>query len=86
MIEKPRNKVYLPIPPEVEQIGKIVLDAAYQVHTALGPGLLESVYEACLAYEIRKSGFVVETHLPVPVIYINFNTLRLKDGIKRMVR
>jgi GxxExxY protein len=36
---------------EVEKVGKAVLDAAYKVHTALGPGLLEAVFEACLAYE-----------------------------------
>jgi len=46
-----------------------MLDAAFKVHTSLGPGLLESVYEACLAYEIRKSGMTVETQVALPVIY-----------------
>ena len=136
MNEKPEKRVFLPIPPEVERNGKIVLDAAYKIHTALGPGLLESVYEACLAYEIRKTGVRVETQVAMPVIYedvsvesglrldllvaqcviveikaverlvplheaqlltylrisglrlgfiINFNSLRLKEGIKRMI-
>ena len=40
-----------------------------KVHTALGPGLLESAYEACLAYELRKGGLNVETQVPLPVIY-----------------
>lgn len=40
-----------------------------RVHTALGPGQLESAYEACLAYELRKQGLSVETQVPLPVIY-----------------
>jgi GxxExxY protein len=67
-----KARVFLPIPPEVERIGKAVLDAAYRVHTTLGPGLLESVYETCLAFEIRDSGLLVETQVPVPVTYKNF--------------
>ena len=46
-----------------------VLRAAFKVHTALGPGLLESVYEAVLAYELRKAGLHVETQKPIPVRY-----------------
>jgi GxxExxY protein len=113
-----------------------VIKAAMKVHSVLGPGLLESAYEACLAYELKKAGFNVEAQLGLPLIYdeitlelgyridlvvnklvivelkcveeisrlhqaqllsylklsnvnlgllINFNVLRLKDGIKRMV-
>jgi len=51
------------VPTEVEQIGKIVLAAAFKVHMALGPGLLESVYRACTAYEIRQHGKQVETEV-----------------------
>lgn len=50
-------------------IGKIVVDCAFQVHTRLGPGLLESVYEVALAYEQRKRGLVVERQVPIPVVY-----------------
>ena len=46
-----------------------IVDAAMRVHTALGPGLLESAYEACLAYELRKRGMRVETQVPLPVVY-----------------
>ena len=46
-----------------------VIDAAMRVHTALGPGLLESAYEACLAHELRKRGFRVETQVALPVTY-----------------
>lgn len=72
-------RVFASIPAEVERVGKAVLDAAYRVHTTLGPGLLESVYEACLAYEIRESGLLVETQGAVPVIY---KKIRLEDGLR----
>ena len=68
MNSSPR-KVFQPIAPDVERVGKAFLDAAFKVHTALGPGLLESVYETTVAYEIRKSGLTVVTQLPVPIIY-----------------
>jgi GxxExxY protein len=48
-----------------------VVDAAMKVHSALGPGLLESAYEACVAYELRKRGLKVLTQEPLPVIYDN---------------
>ena len=54
---------------EIEHIGKAVLDAAFHVHTILGPGLLESVYEAALSVELRKRGFRVECQKPVAVTY-----------------
>ena len=52
-----------------EIIGKAVLDAAFKVHTALGPGLLESVYEAALTIELRKQGLATERQKEVPVYY-----------------
>lgn len=64
-----RKKLYAPIPPNVEKIGKSILDAAYKVHTALGPGLLESVYETCTAYEITQCGLRVATQIALPVTY-----------------
>jgi len=54
---------------EVERIGAQVVDAGYTVHQALGPGLLESVYEACLAHELGKRGLTVRTQVPMPVTY-----------------
>ena len=131
-----QKKIYAPIAADVEKVGKTVLDAAFKVHTAPGPGLLESVYETCTAFEIRESGLLVATQVALPVVYrdiqmdaglrldmlvencvivefksvenmnpiyeaqlltylkltglrlgflINFNVVRLKDGIKRMV-
>jgi GxxExxY protein len=46
-----------------------VVDAAMKVHSALGPGLLESAYEACLVHELRKRGLRVDTQVAVPVLY-----------------
>lgn len=65
----PRN--FDPIPQEIEALATIVVDAALKVHRTLGPGLLESVYELCLAYELRKRGLNVQTQVQVPVIYDN---------------
>lgn len=46
-----------------------VVDAAMRVHSALGPGLLESAYVACLAYELRRRGFRVSVQHPLPIVY-----------------
>ena len=73
------KKVFEPISPDVEKIGKAVLDAAFKVHTALGPGLLESVYETTVAYEIRKGGLLVETQVAMPIIYDN---TKLESGLR----
>jgi GxxExxY protein len=58
-----------PISSRTEEIAKIVLDAAHQVHTALGPGLLESVYEVCLVHELHLKNIQVKSQLTLPVIY-----------------
>jgi GxxExxY protein len=126
----------VPVSDEVNRIGRSVMDAAFVVHKELGPGLLESVYEHCLAEELTLAGLRVERQIAVPVSYrdaqldvgfrldlrvegkviveiksidalasihtaqvltylrfsrlrlgylINFNTLRLKDGLRRLV-
>jgi GxxExxY protein len=54
---------------EEDRLRKLILDAAFRVHSALGPGLLESAYEACLAYELRNEGLNVATQVPLPLIY-----------------
>jgi len=51
------------------EIAKKVLDAAFVVHTKLGSGLLESVYEVVLAHELRKAGILVERQKPMPITY-----------------
>jgi GxxExxY protein len=51
------------------EVAKLIVDAAFTVHTRLGPGLLESVYEAILEYELTKRGLNVVHQRPMPVIY-----------------
>jgi GxxExxY protein len=51
------------------EISRIVVDVSYKIHTKLGPGLLESVYEAILYYELSKRGLNVERQKPLPVIW-----------------
>jgi len=53
----------------IEEIFKKVLDCSFTVHTALGPGLLESAYEECLYYELIQAGLKVEKQKPLPLIY-----------------
>jgi len=60
---------HAPIPPEVDRIAKLVVDAAYTVHRSLGPGLLESVYEACMAHELRKRDVGYRAQVSLPIIY-----------------
>ncbi len=50
-------------------IARVIVDAAYKIHTTLGPGLLESVYEAIMAYELEQRGLQVTRQQPVPVAY-----------------
>ena len=54
---------------EIEEVATAIVDAAVKVHKALGPGLLESAYQHCLAYELRKRGLKVETEVPLPIVY-----------------
>ena len=61
------------------EVAKVIVDCAYKVHTTLGPGLLESVYEAALAYELGKRGLNVERQKPLPVVYEN---VRLEEGFR----
>ena len=53
----------------INDVTGAVVDAALKVHSVLGPGLLESAYEACLAYELRKRGLEVTTQFELPVVY-----------------
>jgi len=127
---------YIAIPTRTEEVTKLILDAAFKVHTALGPGLLESVYETCLTHDLKSTSLKVQTQVSLPVVYdditvdsglrldllvencvivevkaveniiplykaqlltymklsktrigllINFNTIHLRDGIKRLV-
>ncbi len=66
---KKTMKEFKPLDRETERLAKEIVDAAFKVHKELGPGLLESVYEACLSYELRKRGLKIDTQLALPVHY-----------------
>ena len=55
------------------EIGKVIVDSAIAVHRELGPGLLETVYEVVLAYELRQRGISVERQVPIPIRYKDMN-------------
>jgi GxxExxY protein len=52
-----------------DEIAAQVVDAAMQVHSAIGPGALESAYHACLLYELRQRGLHVQSNVPLPIVY-----------------
>ena len=64
---------------EEERIAKIIVNSAYQVHKKLGPGLLEKIYEACLAYELEKAGLKVKRQIDLPIIY---DELYFDEGLR----
>lgn len=62
---KPKNM----LSERTEEIGRIIVNSAFKVHKQLGPGLLERVYEVCLAYEITKAGLDVKRQVDIPIFY-----------------
>jgi GxxExxY protein len=60
-------------------ISREVVDAAFKIHTKLGPGLLESVYEVILTHELKKRGLRVQRQLPVPIIW---DDIRFEEGYR----
>jgi len=68
-----------PIPPETDRIAGEIVDAALTVHRALGPGLLESVYEACLEHELKSRGAEVRRQVQLPVEY---KGIRIDAGLR----
>lgn len=51
------------------ELAKIVVDTAYQIHSRLGPGLLESAYESVLSFELGRKGITVERQMPIPLVW-----------------
>ncbi|WP_296460137.1 GxxExxY protein [Phenylobacterium sp.] len=72
-------KGYGGLPESVEAAGRQVVDAALKVHRSLGPGLLESAYELCLAHELARRGIPVRRQVALPV---EFEGLRLDAGYR----
>lgn len=70
---------YKELSQQEEEIGKAIVNAAYQIHKELGPGLLEKVYEVCMAHELRKIGFDVKRQIDIPIIYDN---IQFDEGLR----
>lgn len=60
-------------------ITQIIIGSAIEVHRHLGPGLLESAYQACLAHELQKEGLLVQREVPIPIIY---KDIKLEQGYR----
>ena len=63
------NKNFSPLSNKEESIGRKIVNAAYLVHKAIGPGLLEKIYETCLCLELNKSGLACKRQVDIPIIY-----------------
>ncbi len=61
------------------EIAKIIVDAAFQIHKRLGPGLLETVYEVVLAHDLKRRGLKVKRQVPVPIIY---DDIKFDEGFR----
>ncbi len=59
----------LSLPDDLEILGRVIVDAGLSVHRALGPGLLESAYEHCLAFELQSRGLAVRRQAALPIVY-----------------
>jgi GxxExxY protein len=74
-----KHTTFEPISPELEFIGKMIVDAAYTVHKNLGPGLLEKVYEICFCYEMEKRGLNSKRQIDIPIVY---DGLQFSEGLR----
>jgi GxxExxY protein len=68
-----------PVSNKEDQIGKAVVDSAYTVHRALGPGLLEHVYEVCFCHELSKRGLSFQQQVAVPIVY---DGIQFQEGFR----
>jgi len=69
----------LPLSREEERLGREIVDAAFAVHQALGPGLLERIYEACFCHELAKRGISFQRQVSVPIVY---DGIRFEEGLR----
>jgi len=67
------------LPADTEKVATQIVDASFKVHSALGPGLLESVYEVCLAHEFQKRGFRFERQKSMPIVY---DGIQIESGLR----
>ncbi len=71
--------LHSPLPSELEDLSRSLVDSAFKVHQTLGPGLLESVYETCLCIELDKRGIAYETQAPIAFVY---EGVRIDAGLR----
>ena len=76
---KIKDKIYRPLSEKEEKTAQKIVDSAFQVHNALGPGLLESVYETCFCYELENHGLSVKKQSSFPIKY---KDLHLDSGLR----
>ena len=74
-----QNQSFEPLSEREEHVGKLIVNAAFIVHQAIGPGLLESVYEACFCHELSKTKLSFERQVQVPIVY---DGLRFEQGLR----
>ena len=74
-----RETDFEPVSRALDDLARQVVDAAFKVHSTLGPGLLESVYEICLAHELRKRGLKIQPQVAFPIFY---DGVRLDAGLR----
>ena len=60
-------------------LSKVILDSAFRVHSKVGPGLYEHVYEVILAYDLKKQNLLVERQVPIPIVY---EEIKFEEGYK----
>jgi GxxExxY protein len=78
-MEQFTKQKYIPVSPELDRIGKAIIDSAFAVHKNLGPGLLEKVYEVCLCHELNKRGISTLRQLDIPIQY---DGLKFDEGLR----
>lgn len=70
---------HIVIPDDIEKLATLAVDAAFAVHSELGPGLLESAYQVCFAHEMSLRGVTYQRELPVP---LNYKGVRIEVGFR----
>ena len=78
------GKTFVPVPDHLDMIGKEIVDSAYRVHSQIGPGLLESVYEECLICDLCGKGLSVDNQVEIPIRYFE-NDLKSKFRLDLLV-
>ncbi len=79
MVVKEIKKEFELIPKSLDEIGTKIVQAAYNVHKELGPGLLEKVYEVCFCHELTNMGLNVKRQVDVPIVY---GSISFEEGLR----